>query len=227
MSCAASCIVWCIVWCVASYLIVPHRAIQHSSSYYIYIYIYIAWQFAASCCVSSNVCILCGAQVYCSLHVCMYVYIYIYIYIYIYTVYIYIYTLCITIYIYIYIYIYLTICINCATSYVAPHSAASQGRANAEEEEAGSLENEKGGMNKGENKSQKRKHKSIHTCNQKALCISSPPLFIPPLLLLPRFYILQRGVQWKQGVAIYMMLCTSLLYNTTPVHCTPSHCTPL
>ena len=31
----------------------------------------------------------------------------------------------------------------------------------------------------------------------------------------------QRGVQWKQGVVIYMMLCTSLLYNTTPIHCTP------
>ena len=35
------------------------------------------------------------------------------------------------------------------------------------------------------------------------------------------FYIPQRGVQWKQGVAIYMMLYTSLLYNTTPIHCTP------
>ena len=35
------------------------------------------------------------------------------------------------------------------------------------------------------------------------------------------------GVQWKQGVVIYMMLCTILLYNTTPIHCTPSHCTPL
>ena len=34
-------------------------------------------------------------------------------------------------------------------------------------------------------------------------------------------YILQRGVQWKQGVVIYMMLYTSLLYNTTPIHCTP------
>ena len=30
----------------------------------------------------------------------------------------------------------------------------------------------------------------------------------------------QRGVQWKQGVVIYMMLCTSLLYYTTPIHCT-------
>ena len=29
------------------------------------------------------------------------------------------------------------------------------------------------------------------------------------------------GVQWKQGVAMYMMLCPSLLYNTTPIHCTP------
>ena len=31
----------------------------------------------------------------------------------------------------------------------------------------------------------------------------------------------QRGVQWKQGVVIYMMLCTSLLYNATQIHCTP------
>ena len=35
------------------------------------------------------------------------------------------------------------------------------------------------------------------------------------------FYIPQRGVQWKQGVVIYMTLYTSLLYNTTPIHCTP------
>ena len=34
-------------------------------------------------------------------------------------------------------------------------------------------------------------------------------------------YILQRGVQWKQGVVVCMVLCTSLLYNTTPIHCTP------
>ena len=31
----------------------------------------------------------------------------------------------------------------------------------------------------------------------------------------------QRGVQWKQGVVICMLLCTSLLYKTTPIHCTP------
>ena len=29
------------------------------------------------------------------------------------------------------------------------------------------------------------------------------------------------GVQWKQGVVIYMTLYTSLLYSTTPIHCTP------
>ena len=29
-------------------------------------------------------------------------------------------------------------------------------------------------------------------------------------------YIPQRGVQWKQGVVVYMTLYTSLLYNTTP-----------
>ena len=37
----------------------------------------------------------------------------------------------------------------------------------------------------------------------------------------------QRGVQWKQGVGIYMMLYTSLLYNTTPIHCTPLPLHPL
>ena len=31
----------------------------------------------------------------------------------------------------------------------------------------------------------------------------------------------QRGMQLKQGVVIYMMLYTSLSYNTTPIHCTP------
>ena len=36
-----------------------------------------------------------------------------------------------------------------------------------------------------------------------------------------RIKIQQRGVHWKQGVVIHMMLYTSLLYNTTPIHCTP------
>ena len=35
------------------------------------------------------------------------------------------------------------------------------------------------------------------------------------------FKIHQRGVQWKQGVEIYMTLCISLLCNTAPIHCTP------
>ena len=35
------------------------------------------------------------------------------------------------------------------------------------------------------------------------------------------FHIPQRGVEWKQGVVIYIMLYTSLLYNTTPIHFTP------
>ena len=30
-----------------------------------------------------------------------------------------------------------------------------------------------------------------------------------------------KGVQWKQGVVIHMTLYTSLLHNTTPIHCTP------
>ena len=37
---------------------------------------------------------------------------------------------------------------------------------------------------------------------------------------LPILEIHQRGVQWKQGVVICMLLYTSLLYNTTPIHCT-------
>ena len=39
-------------------------------------------------------------------------------------------------------------------------------------------------------------------------------------------YILQRGVQWKQGVAIYIMLYVVLLHDTTPIHCTPPPTTP-
>ena len=35
------------------------------------------------------------------------------------------------------------------------------------------------------------------------------------------FKIHQRGVQWKQGVVICMVLHTSLLYNPTPIRCTP------
>ena len=36
-----------------------------------------------------------------------------------------------------------------------------------------------------------------------------------------RIEIHQRGVQWKQSVVIDLMLYTSFLYNTTPIHCTP------
>ena len=39
-------------------------------------------------------------------------------------------------------------------------------------------------------------------------------------------YILQRGVQWKQGVLICMVLYVILLYNTTPIHCTPPPTAP-
>ena len=31
----------------------------------------------------------------------------------------------------------------------------------------------------------------------------------------------QRGVQWKQGVVVHIVLQAVLLYNTTPIHCTP------
>ena len=40
-------------------------------------------------------------------------------------------------------------------------------------------------------------------------------------ILLETLKIHQRGVQWKQGVVIYMMLYTSLLYHAPPIHCTP------
>ena len=30
-----------------------------------------------------------------------------------------------------------------------------------------------------------------------------------------------KGVQWKQGVVVYIILCVVLLYGTTPIHCTP------
>ena len=36
-----------------------------------------------------------------------------------------------------------------------------------------------------------------------------------------RLKIHQRGMQWKQGAVICMMLYTSLLYNTTSIRCTP------
>ena len=40
------------------------------------------------------------------------------------------------------------------------------------------------------------------------------------------FYILQRGVQWKQGVVVYIILWAVLLYNTTPIHCAPLRLRP-
>ena len=43
-----------------------------------------------------------------------------------------------------------------------------------------------------------------------------------PLFYLPiKFYILQRGMQWKQVAVICMVLFAMLLYNTTPIHRTP------
>ena len=35
------------------------------------------------------------------------------------------------------------------------------------------------------------------------------------------FEIHQRGVQWKQGVVVYIILYIIFLYDTTPIHCTP------
>ena len=48
----------------------------------------------------------------------------------------------------------------------------------------------------------------------------------PHDLMMMRVKIHQRGVQWKQGVVMYMMLYTSLLCNTTPIHCTPLRLRP-
>ena len=54
----------------------------------------------------------------------------------------------------------------------------------------------------------------IHSSLQRlALALSSRDLM--------RLKIHQRGVQWKQGVVICMLLYTSLLYNTAPIHRTP------
>ena len=61
---------------------------------------------------------------------------------------------------------------------------------------------------------------------EEACCRASIPTFNPHAanygsLSLNFFKIHQRGVRWKQGVVIYMILYTSLLYSTTPIHCTP------
>ena len=37
----------------------------------------------------------------------------------------------------------------------------------------------------------------------------------------------QRGVQWKRGVVIYMMLHTSSLHHAAHIHCTPFPLHPL
>ena len=44
---------------------------------------------------------------------------------------------------------------------------------------------------------------------------------VPHRIFLVSLKIHQMGVQWKQGVVVYMMLYTSLLHDTTPMHCTP------
>ena len=60
---------------------------------------------------------------------------------------------------------------------------------------------------------------SILSCPQvmSGVLARGPPEPVRP----PAIYILQKGVQWKQGVVVYMTLYTSLLYNTTPIHYTP------
>ena len=59
---------------------------------------------------------------------------------------------------------------------------------------------------------------SSNFCLIRRSVFSQTPVGVPPLRII---YIPQRGVQRKQGVVIYMTLYTSLLYNTTPIHCTP------
>ena len=49
--------------------------------------------------------------------------------------------------------------------------------------------------------------------------IRDPPFRTPRPEEASRF--IKGGVQWKQGVVVYMMLYTSLLYDTTPIRCTP------
>ena len=63
-------------------------------------------------------------------------------------------------------------------------------------------------------------------CDRLASCaVSAMPAPGPkvpePLRYVMAIKIYQRGVQWKQGVVIYMLLYTSLLCTTTPIHCTP------
>ena len=58
------------------------------------------------------------------------------------------------------------------------------------------------------------------------LAVWAPPVARhgPPLGRLrqpPAVKIQQRGVQWKQGVVIYIMSCTVSLHNANPIHCTP------
>ena len=53
-------------------------------------------------------------------------------------------------------------------------------------------------------------------------CRTSPPMPLLRCICIRRAVTIhQRGVQWTQGVVIYMMLYTGFLYNSTPIHWTP------
>ena len=65
----------------------------------------------------------------------------------------------------------------------------------------------------------------IYTCRSVACAWAAATkyysAYVGQATLTDKLYILQRGLQWKQGVVIYMLLCTSSLYDTDPIHCTP------
>ena len=127
------------------------------------------------------------------MYVCIYIYIYVYIYIYIH--------ICIHIYIYIYIYIHICISLSIYTYiYIYIYNYICT-------------------------------HRNKNTHNDKASLAGSARPGGPgeaseqaPYLggwELPALKIHQSGVQWKQGVVICTMLYTSVLHDTTPIHCTP------
>ena len=57
-------------------------------------------------------------------------------------------------------------------------------------------------------------HAYIHTTYNSAV-------YYVILIMLYESTFCKGGVQWKQGVVFCTVLPTSLLYNTTPIHCTP------
>ena len=66
---------------------------------------------------------------------------------------------------------------------------------------------------------------SYQTCHFRKCSTSVPANFPSELRALQaqkwHFKIHQRGVQWKQGVVVHIILWAVLIYDTTPIHCTP------